>query len=107
MFDTIKEDISHTPIFIHENGLREDITNYLTDGVCNVINQGKISELDDSCFVEMTPTELADSYYGSYGSGGQTERVKLPRQDQLVIYQYCWNNMLPEVKTLLKGNSYE
>ena len=34
-FDDIKEDIENTTIFIHEKGLTEDISSYLTIDVCN------------------------------------------------------------------------
>ena len=59
-FDYIKEDIENTTIFIHEKGLQEDITNYLSTKVVGKITNGFLSDLEDKPFKEMSPLELGE-----------------------------------------------
>ena len=75
-FDDIKEDIENTTIFIHEKGLLEDITSYLTIDVCNQINIGKIADLSNSPFKEITPLEISES---ELESSSTYEPATIPR----------------------------
>lgn len=92
-----------TPIFIHEKGLKENLLPYLSEEKNNKILAGKIDELaklSNSPFTEVAPKDIK---VRRIVSPGEFELIKVPRQDQLPLFQKVLSRMPSDKKKLMKS----
>ena len=92
-------------IYIHRQGMQEDMSNFLDDGTALQIKNKDYSAIENGPFEKVEVQSLSAKMLGK--SAGQFNIVKMPRQDQLVCFQHGLKAMPYEIRQMVHGNYFE